>query len=114
MFMPPFAPEEPGALPTIAEKIAAEKAAEAGELPHPAAAFPLMAPAAAQGQPEAPAPKRDRRIDALIAEAQAAFERMRARALAAREALLEARAAPSGPARIRFVVPSQEQRQAGR
>ncbi len=100
--------------PLLPYERASVRESGARELPHPTAAFPLMAPASAQGRPEDPAPRRDRRIDVLIAEAQAAFERMRARAVAAREALLEARAAPSGPARVRFVVPSEEQGQPGR
>lgn len=107
-------PAQGRARPLLPYERAALRDARTQELPHPAAAFPLMAPAAVQGQAEETAPRRDRRIDALIAEAQAAFERMRARAVAAREALLEARAAPSGPARVHFVVPSEEQGQPGR
>ena len=82
-----------------------QRARERSALPHPTAAFPLMAPAAAQAP--TPAPRAiEERIDALMAEAQAALDRMRARAIGIREALLEAREATVPPERTRFEVPT--------
>lgn len=64
-----------------------------------------MAPAAAQGRPRGAGPRLDARVDALLAEAQQALDRMRARAQMMREALREARQLAEPPARARFEVP---------
>jgi hypothetical protein len=84
-----------------------ERCFRARPLPHPSSAFPLMAPAAAQGRPRGvPALSFETRLDAMLSDAQAALDRMRARAQAAREALREARQAPAPATRGRFVVPT--------
>ena len=41
---------------------------------HPSAAFPLMAPASAQGRPRSVGPRLEARVDALLAEAQQALQ----------------------------------------
>lgn len=77
---------------------------------HPSAAFPLMAPVAAQGRAfRLHGPSLEARLDGLIQDAQRAVERMRARAQAMRDALREAHMAPAAPARGRFVVPPRRE-----
>ena len=97
---------EPQPLPGPRALLPHERAAVPASIRHPSAAFPLMAPTAAQGRPRGlSGASLESRLDSLIQDAQQAVERMRARAQAMRDALREAHLAPAPAARGRFVVP---------